>query len=509
LEFINEIEERFDVQNWMVEGMHIWPILRINLAFQLDSFVVKQSNVKFGQSIKAAVKKGTKIPLGLIKHMLANFVDYKNNDHFKREVDALFITYPSTRRIFSKNGWFDIYCDPFIDLFTRHKIDSAVLEYSPDFNYKIPRFNKSIFIQPKLTFLSYLNGLTSKKIQISSKNMDDLKLFFDYLISRKMEAYIPDLFFVRLRTGYIRKLANYLKRIFVKMKPSMVLGSNYYGCVEMAASFACRELGITSVDIQHGIQGDFHAAYGRWNKVPGEGYELLPDLFWNWSNEDKKTISKWNTDVKIHHQSIVGGNLLLDFFSKKDNDIIKEYDSKIQNIIKDIKKKIHILISLQTGRGFLELYRDALKESPQHFFWWIRFHPLMTNAERKKAFDIIKTIKTIKKKNVNIEEASNLPLYLILRKMDIHVTENSTIVREAEQFGVPSVITHPSGRSFFQKQIRSGIAVFAESSQNLIKSIENQSKKKYPKIGRMNDAESALKELLSYVKNKKIGNNKR
>ena len=82
----------------------------------------------------------------------------------------------------------------------------------------------------------------------------------------------------------------------------------------MAFNLSCRRFGIPSIDIQHGVQGDYNAGYGRWLRVPVAGYELLPSIFWCWSKDEADSIEKWSQKVQASHKAIVGGNLFLDLW---------------------------------------------------------------------------------------------------------------------------------------------------------------------------------------------------
>ena len=76
-----------------------------------------------------------------------------------------------------------------------------------------------------------------------------------------------------------------------------------------------------------------------------------------------------------------------------------------------------------------------------------------------------------------IDDGIKIPIYAILPYMDVHVTEDSTTVLEAEQIGVPSVVTHHSGTIFYKRQIESGSVVFADTNDNLISSIKKFGKR--------------------------------
>jgi hypothetical protein len=418
--FLNEIEDRFNMDEWIVDDIHIWPILRFQLGFQLATITTKIKNIRKNQLVKKALKMGLNIPLGLYKNCYASLLDQKKNDSLKKNVDAVFITYSSARRFLINNKWFDVYCDPLINLLNDKNIKSVVLEYSPSFEFRIPRYHKSIFIQPKLSYLKYKSALNLHRVSIPPKTSQGLNRYFEFLKQNQLESYIPDVIFLKKTINHIRLLSDYFKTIFSKVGASLVLGSNYYG-LEMAANLACRELGIVSVDIQHGVQGNMHPAYGRWNKVPETGYELLPTVFWNWSERDKQSIQKWSRKVEKYHKPIVGGAPILTFFNQKSSKSPEDYDERTKHIIS--KNQINILISLQWGRdcGLSDLYQKAIMNSPDNYFWWLRLHPVMSKSERKEVF---KQVKSIGFKNINVNDATEIPLYIIMKYMDVPVTEN-------------------------------------------------------------------------------------
>lgn len=55
-----------------------------------------------------------------------------------------------------------------------------------------------------------------------------------------------------------------------------------------ALCIACFQLGLVSIELQHGVQGA--PAYSRWRRVPARGYEMLPTQFWCWSEQEKGSL---------------------------------------------------------------------------------------------------------------------------------------------------------------------------------------------------------------------------
>lgn len=299
--------------------------------------------------------------------------------------------------------------------------------------------------------------------------LPDYKLFEEFVSDKGRSFILNDLGYFKRLTYMVRDIADYFKFIFEKTDPSLGFAVSYYGTEGMAFNLACREHGIKSVDIQHGFQGDYHVAYGRWDKVPKDGYELLPSLFWCWSNSEAQSIKKWCNSISACHKPLVGGNLLLNSWRKKDYSPARSFDDKILKIKKLCPDKCHILYTLSgftlTERDRLASIIEKLKHSHFPFFIWIRLHPTTLNKrnEIKKLFS---------GPHIEIDNATDYPLYALLRHMDIHITEFSSTVIEAESFNVPSIITHVLGAETFQDQIKSGHAFFAETTEQIIHSVQ-------------------------------------
>jgi len=77
-------------------------------------------------------------------------------------------------------------------------------------------------------------------------------------------------------------------------------------------------------------------------------------------------------------------------------------------------------------------------------------------------------------KDVELGQATSLPLYALLRHMDLHITEYSSTVIEAEAFGVPSVVMNPLEADMFQEQISSGWALPAYTAEEVMDALQLQ-----------------------------------
>src|SRR4030042_1101014 len=239
----------------------------------------------------------------------------------------------------------------------------------------------------------------------------------------------------------------------------------------MPSTPACRNLGIVSVDIQHGLQGDLHWAYGRWNNVPETGYEVLPNLFWVWSNLEAEAIKRWNSSVSEWHQPVVGGNLFLDLWRSSENEIVKYYDNEIGNAKGNKKHLIHVLYTIgYEDADKLRTILSTMRQNESLCYWWLRVHP----GKLKERNSFKKWVRENRISNGEVDLATDLPLYALLRQMDLHLTFYSSSVFEAEDLGVPSVVVGDYGKELFSYQISTGWALPADTPEEIISGIKIQ-----------------------------------
>lgn len=161
----------------------------------------------------------------------------------------------------------------------------------------------------------------------------------------------------------------------------------YYSLEGMALCLACRKQGIPSIDIQHGIQGSGHRAYSRWTKVPQNGYELLPTLFWCWSDYEAETISDWGEIAGNQHKAIVAGNPWLDKFQEfTKSDVFRAESKEFDKLIANKQKVLLVCLSgiPSFGVGLDEFLLDTMKNSAPSFLWLVRMH--QENYHIKKIF---------------------------------------------------------------------------------------------------------------------------
>jgi hypothetical protein len=271
----------------------------------------------------------------------------------------------------------------------------------------------------------------------------------------------------------IREMSRVYRKILLKTTPRVVFIVDYYNIRGYALNLACRELGIPSVDLQHGLQGGVHVAYSRWLKVPPTGFAVLPALFWCWAEEDVAAILRWNSNVAKWHRPVLGGNVWLSEWRSGRSSTAMHFDQVITSESPSEANSRNILVALQWGTSIEEdlgPLLEAVRNAPPEWKWWFRLHPAMLN-ERQNVKDLLLKNGIV---NGGVDIATDVPLYALLRHMHVHVTQYSSSVIEAELFGVPSVVITQNGVELFGKQILSGWARPAFSATDILSAIASQ-----------------------------------
>lgn len=473
-EIINDIERKFPVDKWVINGIHIWPVIRIRLYMNLAKLcVIESPDYLIRKTFINRIIKILEILKGLCKFVFAYIGDYKKN----KRIDKADVVFLDHGLCFTKvnNYWYDKLCGPFIDYFNKRDISCFLMTALHE--YSIPRYHQSMFIQPYLDILKIKSRFFSKLKYSWNENLPNFFDFIDYLEFKNFNIQKITLPVIRKDIIMIRLIADYFKKILIKIKPSLGLVVCYYGTVVgYAFNLACREYGIHSMDIQHGVQGDLHLAYGSWSNVSERGYKLLPSLFWCWSDFEAKAIQKWCKGVSKWHKPIIGGNLWLNQWLYGNSKFVKHYDEIVSKLKKPNKNCRHILFTQNESienKNFKNILY-VVRNSPPLWFWWIRIHPCQLKIKNK----VKKILNENKISNCIVDSATNLPLYALLRNIDIHVTCFSSTVIEAEIFGVPSVIISDHGNKLFPIQISSGWAMSAYTPEDIINAINHQLERK-------------------------------
>jgi hypothetical protein len=468
MNLLGELESRFPVDEWIVDSVRVWPVARVHLYY---GFFEHQYFAD--RPVRAGIVKATDLPRlarrigrSAWRYLQCSVSDFRNTHYRNGPHDAMFLNY-NTYMTRLNGRWYSRVCDPLVEQLSARGLSSLML--TGGYEYATPRFTKSRFIQPHL-MVHRLMGMAAKRPRHNPRAM--LRELEDHakasgLFSESFSLLAP----VENHTRQIIGIARYFKRVLAEVRPKAVFVTCWYGTESMACVLACTELGIPTIDIQHGSQ-DFHVAYDRWNRVPDAGYELVPTFFWCWSESEASTIRSWAGRLPVH-QPIVGGNPFLERWITGNDETVRAYDEILTRLKEPSKGKVQILYTLNGStkdeiKTIVDII-EAVARSGIETHFWIRLHPIALDQKGV----ICRTLEEHGLRNVDVENATVLPLYAILRHIDVHITEFSSVVIEAQAFGVPSV-TGEQGLIWFPNQIATGWAVVARSLPEWVSGIRLQ-----------------------------------
>lgn len=455
------LEDKYPVDTWQYNGIDIWPFIRIELFIKLSAIAIGSEGTKTRSRSYILT-----LILSLLKYLKSRIWDYSKND----QMDSSEVLFISDGVSFENvNGlWYEKFCDPWIDYYrhTKRRTKLLTLENS----YHFPRYSKSIFIQLSLNLLIVLNLIKSKliskkKLHLNLEQFDEFTK--DELITQH-KIFINHLW-LQKKMSKVEFFCHYFDRILFIIKPKLVFIVSYYYDGSMALIYACKKLGIKTVDIQHGIQNEHHLSYGSWSKVPKVGFNSLPDFFNVWSEFEYKNINTWSQHCETH-KAMITGNIFLEKWKDPNDKTVGVYDQLIQTRLDKSKKTILYSKSPQTESSDMrgELY-TCIKNTQDKFNWLIRLHPAMRDKKR----EVIEELHRAGIFHFEIDLSSSYPLFSILRNIDIHITEQSSVVIEAAEFNVYSIITSRYGEEIYQNLIKKNKAIFAYNFDEIYRILKN------------------------------------
>ncbi|MBF4465680.1 hypothetical protein [Flavobacterium sp. LC2016-12] len=432
--FLKEAEKKFPVSDWKVDGIEIWPILKISIFFSN-----LETNKVINKNIKLYIIKFLKL---LKVDFLYSFFWLKKTNI--KKIDFMFSGFFG-HRVLLEETFYNRYFDPIMDCLEEQGYTSSIFEYEQMKKIKHYRQNR-VFDVTK--FVHYFEFKT-KKIEIDFEKFEEfgrLLIELENKIGTK-----PDTILKRVSGSFQNALVwkNLWLYVLHKNQAQKVFLLCYYDSRMYGLILAAREKNILSIDMQHGGQSDFHPGY-NFNSVPVKGYRLLPDYFWTWEKSSYDNIL--NFTQSSSHKVIVGGNPWITSLKNK-------------NVFLD-EKRIVLYTMQTTLRPVLHSYIiDAIKNTPDNYTWWLRLHPRMLKSEIEQLHEQLNDANISDK--VEIEKATNLPLPMILANCSAHISHFSGSIMEADLMNVGSnIIIGEIGKKFYKEILDEKRALYFDTNLN-------------------------------------------
>ena len=232
-------------------------------------------------------------------------------------------------------------------------------------------------------------------------------------------------------------------KILEKAKPRCVIAIQ----PDEGLCWAGKVKSIPVYDYQHGVIDDQNPWYGKKYRADTSS-RYLPDGFLCWDEHSADTLRKWAPQKGIEIR-VVGNPWFLRF------QFVKPYDFLVQEALKCGKifnnNRPVILVSLQWGMdlfykytGFSKVMVEALEktitETADSYNWLLRLHPVQIRGVEKEIAHRYLTDTFGHLDSVEWRTCSELPLPVVLKQADMHITDMSTVVIEAAWMGVYSAL---------------------------------------------------------------------
>jgi hypothetical protein len=436
-QFILTLEQQFPVNQWKVDSIHLWPHLRIKLFFYLiHSLELSKNSAKSGAN-KSDWEK-LKSNLRTKKAIFAYFKLLKSlptKENMFVGADAHRVDYKQTR--------FNRYFDCLIEKNNLNQ-NSMYFEYGHDSQ---KQYNKELLY----TFANALSGFLYLHKFFPVKSKVDLVGYSDFLNhlsqNQLFSAYCKKYSLQNITnwaTNHFYPKVRFFEKVFTKVKPKRVLILCYYIDDVFALTSAANRLNIKTIEMQHGPQTEIHLSYANWSVLPKEGYHMIPRAFWCWDESSHNVIKDWSKNNPAYSVKVIG-NPWIDYWKTKKN---------------NFPEKDFILYSLQPSPLTLEqLFPESIinfiKTNSQK--WFIRLHPRQLN-EKEKIKSYLENSGVLAL--VNLEEATQEPLPLLLSNALIHLTHFSGTAIEASLFNLKTVLLNEIGLFSFPDLISAQKAVY-------------------------------------------------
>lgn len=437
IDFLNEFEKNFPTERWEYEEVKVWPILKTSLFLSLFWRGMRKAKMvrrKSGllQSLKPTIKKRINA--------------FKFQKMKMKPADFLFFSGVNFRETFDGKS-FNKFYDPIADFLVERNRSFLFLEYGSQLNQKTYK-DRGLNIQMIYNYFEATAQKTKPDYE-QWQGMKELIVFFESKFSDASHSLYSEIE-LNLRKVIIWKSS--FDWVLEQIKPDKVFLLSYYNIPCFGLLAAAKKKGITCVDIQHGLQGEFHPAYSGFK----EDYALLPDLFWLW---DEHTANRLKANLPYHNlKTLTGGN---------------PWHSALKNrASKSDFNQPCVLFTLQPVSPPVDEYIfEAIAQSKNEINWLIRLHPRIDAATKNQLIERLKALQVFDP--ILWQKANTTPLPLLLKEVDLHLSKFSGCISEAADLGTFSIILEKSGEISYSHLIESGAAIggIDSNSEKLLSTI--------------------------------------
>jgi hypothetical protein len=461
--YILELEKEFDVENWRINKLQVWPIIRNRLFLEISKEIGTNDNdTKNLHSFSNKFLNYKKIKHNIFLRFNIYNIRFKLSLLYSKycfnklksltKIDNLLVSSDLYYSIF-QNKTFHKFFDP---LFHESPESFKLIEHKYSNKKNKTHFSRIDFSK----YGPYLNYYRDNFIQVNESEieLENYELFIQKLKINKIEY----------KSFLINEIINYYKEV-IKYKfffdevlkytiPNKIFEVCYYYEFNYGLNLSAYKKNIETIEIQHGLQGDLHLCYSFYNKSPDNNrFEILPMTFWVWDDISFNSISKWLNETKSTNKVYIKGDNWLEFCK------MQTITNKKKNI-----SQLNILFSLQPLNLMLPgIFLEFIKINKSKIHVLFRIHPTQ-NLKKTKQY-ITDEMNKLNFKNYKITSHYTTSLFEDLIISDFHITVCSSVVIEAKNIGIKSIICDKIGYEIFKNYVDDSTVFYANSHAEMTK----------------------------------------
>lgn len=470
---INRFEEKYPVHEWKIDDLDLWPYIRVALGFRLVEKAQEQryGNVKATVDAVAMVNNELSVTSSPIKKIAAipkRIAGKIKRLQFIKEAESgtskVVFFPPSSTTMMLQDKCYTIFFGPLADHCIEKKISYSIWEYNNGPDPKYPKYHPS-YLDIDRYFLEKSHSVSHQPIDIHVPMYND---FYAELVEEIGTDFLTLQYDgLKDEARNMLRLSGMFQHLLKKKQATHCFITCFYSPKGVALCHACHKLGIQSVDVQHGSQSNWFPYIG-WANLR-DGYNTLPNKFWNWTNDEVSSINEW-ANKTTKHQAFLGGNTWLIKWQLHGADLKKLFKKELNAWGVDEETKFVLFTAQPFGSEIIPSeIEQAIKASQGKWRWIVRIHPRMLPK-----VDMLRDELEQKGLSQLVEfwYASSLPLPLVLSYSFVHITQESSSVIEAELMGIPSVIISNEGAQFYLETIKRQMAQIALGSNDICNAID-------------------------------------
>ncbi len=431
IEFIRQAEENYDVAQIKVGQMPIWPSLRWSYCSAWNSQGAGGRHEDSGRKA------------GKFSRLKNAF--YGGVPRLRKYDYVLFTDTLELRKV--KGRYIDKVAEGLLGYLGKDRF--LVLERPVD-GFQIPRNRLSMKNVVSLGLFNIISALLQrsrfidKRISITNEHvLESIERDFDLSVNYR-----------GVITGFISQLFLF-KLLFRIIRPRMVFVNCYYCSPHQAAIRAAKELGIVTVELQHGIITNAHPAY---NAFANLDRNFLPDYLFSFGEYVR------NSQTYIEPERVLPvGSYYIDYLNKH-YQVPESHMQQFQHF-RTKYKKIAAVSSQDTVQGkLLAFLKEAAVMDRSILFLFI--------PRRPGRFSIPKSLPDNIKVGMGID--LGLDVYEAIIAADFHTTVYSTCAIEAPALGTPNILINIDGkaREYYADLLSdTEITRFVDTPQQLVSTI--------------------------------------